>query len=69
MAGEGNRGRQGVAKDEIAHGKGIVATGPYAILGEIIFQEVVALLVIEWGTVLPDGDVKGNILVCIPLGV
>ena len=69
MAGEGNRGGQGVAKDEIAHGKGVVATGSYAILGKIIFQEVVALLVMKQGGVLLDGDVKGNILVRIPLGV
>lgn len=69
LSNESNRGGQGVAENEVTHGKGIVATGSYAILGEIIFQKIVVLLMMEQGGVLLDGDVKGNILVRVPFGV
>ena len=66
---EGYSSGERIAEGEIIYGKNIIGTVPYAILCFIVAKEVVAIFVIDQGSVLADGDTNSDIFVLISLGM
>lgn len=69
MMDEGDSSGQRITETDIAHGESVATLIAYAMLGLAVAKEVAALLVVEQGGVLLDGDAQGDVLIGIPLGL